>query len=104
MMLGRGTRRDFLSQAGALAAATAKSPHDFVIVEGHRDMWELSARTRLPGADNHTPIDSHLVPRLIDAGITVCIADREQCAGTLERRHDAGVHGPTLRSVPVYCS
>src|SRR5947207_5058272 len=88
-MFGRRTRRDFLSQAGTLAAAgaiaaglpeqhagaaTTKGPHDFVIVEGHRDMWEISARTRLPGAENHLPITSHLVPRLIDAGITVCIA------------------------------
>ncbi len=86
-MFGRRTRRDFLSQAGTLAAAiaagvpeqrgaaaTTKRPRDFVIVEGHRDMWELSARTRLPGADNHLPITNHLVPRLIDAGITVCIA------------------------------
>jgi membrane dipeptidase len=86
-MFARRTRRDFLSQAGALAAAavaagreqraaaaTSKGPRDFVIVEGHRDMWELSARTRLPGADNRLPITRHLAPRLIDAGITVCIA------------------------------
>jgi membrane dipeptidase len=88
-MHGRRTRREFLSQAGTMAAvgalaaglpeeragaATTKVPHDFIIVEGHRDMWEISARTRLPGADNHLPITSHLVPRLIDAGITVCIA------------------------------
>ena len=88
-MSGNGTRRDFLSRAGSLAAAgaiaaslperqaraaTSKGPHDFVIVEGHRDMWELSARTRLPGADNHTPITSHLLPRMVEGGITVCIA------------------------------
>ena len=36
-----------LPEQGA-RAATAKGPHDFVIVEGHRDMWEISARTRLP--------------------------------------------------------
>lgn len=88
-MFAKGTRRDFFSRAGSLAAAgalaasisereaeaaTSKGPHDFVIVEGHRDMWELSARTRLPGADNHTPITSHLLPRMVEAGITVCIA------------------------------
>src|SRR5689334_11999924 len=88
-MSAKGTRREFLSRAALVAAAgaisasvseqmaraaTSKGPHDFVIVEGHRDMWELSARTRLPGADNHTPITSHLLPRLVDAGITVCIA------------------------------
>jgi len=87
-MSGKVTRRSFFSRAGSLAAAGAiaasvserrvtaasRGPHDFVIVEGHRDMWELSARTRLPGADNHTPITSHLLPRLVNAGITVCIA------------------------------
>ena len=88
-MSGNSTRRDFLSRAGSLAAAGAiaaslperparaaisKGPRDFVIVEGHRDMWELSARTRLPGADNHTPITTHLLPRMVEAGITVCIA------------------------------
>ena len=100
-MFGRRTRREFLSQAGALAAAgaiaaslpqragaaTTKGPHDFAIVEGHRDMWEISGRTRLPGADNHLPITSHLVPRLIDAGITVCIAPAGG-GDSLEERDD----------------
>jgi membrane dipeptidase len=83
-----GTRRDFvrkavsLTGAGALAggsphpvnAATSKGPHDFVIVEGHRDMWELSGRTRLREADQHTPITNYLAQRLIDGGVTVCIS------------------------------
>src|SRR5262245_58850543 len=52
------TRRDaFIRMAGgALLAgvrrgrsATTKGPHDFIIVEGHYDIWEISARTRLPG-------------------------------------------------------
>ena len=30
-------------------SATTKGPHDFVIVEGHYDIWEISARTRLHG-------------------------------------------------------
>lgn len=90
-MTGKSTRRDFLAQAGTLAgagaaalsaalpqqqarAATTKGPHDFVIVEGHRDMWELSGRTRLPGADQHLPITNFLAPRLIEGGVTVCIS------------------------------
>jgi len=63
-----------LAAARKAHAATTKGPHDFVIVEGHRDMWEISGRTRLPGADQHLPITNFLIPRLIDGGITVCIA------------------------------
>src|SRR6185369_15508905 len=86
-MTGKNTRRSFLSQAvslagaGALAAhlpqataATTKGPKDFVIVEGHRDMWEMSGRTRLPGADQHLPIANFIAQRVIDGGVTVCIA------------------------------
>ena len=88
-MFGKSTRRDFLAQAGQLAgagalaaalpqqpakAATSKGPHDFVIVEGHRDMWEMSGRTRLPGADQHLPITNFIAQRLMDGGVTVCIA------------------------------
>lgn len=87
-MLGKGTRRDFLAQAGSLAAAgaigaalpqkqakaaTTKGPHDFVIVEGHRDMWELSGRTRLREEAQHLPITNFLIPRLIEGGVSVCI-------------------------------
>ena len=84
----RATRRDFVRQsvsvAGAVAladgipgpvkAATSKGPHDFVIVEGHRDMWELSGRTRLNEAEQHLPISNYLAQRLIDGGVTVCIS------------------------------
>src|SRR5262245_36129498 len=86
-MTGKDTRRNFLSQAVSLAgagaiaahlpqanAATTKRPQDFVIVEGHRDMWELSGRTRLPGEDQHLPITNFVAQRLIDGGVTVCIA------------------------------
>jgi membrane dipeptidase len=86
-MTGRDTRRNFLSQAVSLAGAgaivahlpqakavTTKRPQDFVIVEGHRDMWELSGRTRLPGEDQRLPITNFVAQRLIDGGVTVCIA------------------------------
>ena len=81
------SRRNFLKQimvAGAglasaavpqtVRAATTKGPHDFVIVEGHRDMWEISGRTRLAGAGQHLPITNYLAPRLIEGGVSVCIA------------------------------
>ena len=56
-------------------------------------MWEISGRTRLPGADNHLPITSHLVPRLIDAGVTVCIAPAGGGDSLEERDDTAGFAG-----------
>src|SRR5262249_26377269 len=87
-MTEKDTRRNFLSQAVSLAgasaiaahwprqakAATTKGPHDFAIVEGHRDMWELSGRTRLRDVEQHLPITNFLAQRLIDGGVTVCIS------------------------------
>jgi membrane dipeptidase len=83
-MSERDSRRNFLAQSGALLgaglfgaaapkAATTKGPHDFVIVEGHRDIWELSGRMRLPDKEQHTPITNYLTPRLIEAGLSVVI-------------------------------
>ena len=86
-MFGNGTRRDFLAHTGSLAAAgaiaaacrgrpdplPARARTISSIVEGHRDMWELSGRTRLQQPDQHLPITNFLAKRLIDGGITVCI-------------------------------
>jgi len=85
-MFGKDTRRDFLSRSGsALAAgflaaapqqekaATAKGPHDFVIVEGHRDIWEISGRTRLREEAQRMPISNFIAPRLIEGGVSICI-------------------------------
>src|SRR5215831_9285935 len=80
------SRRDFFSQsrsllgAGLLAAAprrghaaTTKGPHDFIIVEGHRDIWEQSGRTRLKEETQHWPIANFIAPRLIEGGLSVVI-------------------------------
>jgi hypothetical protein len=82
----KDTRRDFLSRTGSVLgagllaglpqrgkAATAKGPHDFVIVEGHRDIWEISGRTRLREEAQHLPIANFIAPRLIEGGVSVCI-------------------------------
>jgi membrane dipeptidase len=84
------------------SAATSKGPHDFVIVEGHRDMWEISGRTRLPGADNHMPITNHLVPRLIEAGITVCIAPAGGGDSLEERDGNEDLLDGNLRVLDLY--
>ena len=80
------TRRDFLSRTGTALgasflaglpqqekAATSKGPRDFVIVEGHRDIWEISGRTRLREEAQHLPITNFIAPRLIEGGVSICI-------------------------------
>src|SRR5215813_9300216 len=76
------SRRDALAvlAGGALVvgvsptiAATTKGPHDFVIVEGHYDIWEISARTRLPGEEQRLPLTNFILPRKIEGGQTVVI-------------------------------
>jgi membrane dipeptidase len=76
------TRRYALTRiaGGALVAgvrgaesATTKRPHDFVIVEGHRDIWEITARTRLEGEAQKLPLTNFILPRIIDGGLSVVI-------------------------------
>ena len=42
-------------------------------MEAHRDIWEISGRTRLPEPEQRLPITNFISKRLIDAGMTVCI-------------------------------
>ncbi len=80
------SRRGFLSNSGLLlggamlagstpgnAAAISKDPHDYVVAEGHRDIWELTARLRLRIASQNSPLADFLVPRLIEGEVSVCI-------------------------------
>ncbi len=79
------SRRRFLSQSGSMLGCsmlgginpplglTARNPKDFIIVEGHRDIWELSDRFRLPEKSQHSPMRDFLVPRLIEARVSVVI-------------------------------
>ena len=76
------TRRKALTRiaGGALLAgvrrgksATTKRPHDFIIVEGHRDIWEITARTRLRGDEQRLPLTNFILPRMIEGGMSVCI-------------------------------
>src|SRR5437868_1426934 len=81
-MPDRTSRRDALARiaGGALlagvrpaGAATTKGPLDYVIVEGHYDIWEISARTRLPGEDQRLPLTNFILPRKIEGGQSVVI-------------------------------
>ena len=56
------TRREALTFIAGVAplggarraeSATTKGPQDFVIVEGHRDIWETTERTPLEGRSSH---------------------------------------------------
>ena len=80
------SRRSFLSNSGFIgsaamlatsasikAAAVSKDPHDYVIVEGHRDIWELTDRLRLRVTSQNSPLSDFLVPRLIEGGESVVI-------------------------------
>jgi membrane dipeptidase len=50
-----------------------KGPHDYIIVEGHRDIWELNDRFRLRDPAQHSPIRDFLAPRLIEGGVDVVV-------------------------------
>jgi membrane dipeptidase len=85
-MVRASTRRDFLKISGSALAAglltkitpmkaetTGKGLHDYIIVEGHRDIWELSDRFKLNDPSQHSPMRDFLVPRLIEGGVSVVI-------------------------------
>jgi len=54
-------------------AAASSTPGDYVIVEGHRDIWELSDRFKVKDPAQHFPLRDFLVPRLIEGGVSVVI-------------------------------
>jgi membrane dipeptidase len=54
-------------------STTRREPHDYIIVEGHRDIWELNDRFRLRDESQHSPIRDFLAPRLIESGVDVVI-------------------------------
>jgi membrane dipeptidase len=81
------TRRSFLGRSAGwlgtavlmnslgkrLEAATTKKPGDFIIVEGHHDIWELNARLAVNDKSQWSPLRDFLAPRLIEAGVSVVI-------------------------------
>jgi membrane dipeptidase len=78
------TRRDFLSRSATLAAGAAmlprataaqtrRRPHDYIVVEGHRDIWEFNDRFALSDRKQHSPMRDFVAPRLIEGGYSVVI-------------------------------
>ena len=83
------TRREFMLRSGAatagvmaggallsksrLFAGTNNGPHSFVIVEGHRDIWEFNDRFALRDKTQNSPLRDYLLPRLLEGGVDVVI-------------------------------
>jgi len=85
----RINRRQFLQKSGrsvmslALAsqflnskvakAQDKKGPHQYVIVQGHHDIWEFNDRFALNDPSQNSPLRDFLLPRLLDGGVDVII-------------------------------
>ncbi len=80
------SRRKFLTRSSASmafgllgasipkpAAAAGKGPYDYIIVEGHRDIWEFNDRARLTRRAKTAPLKDHLLQRLLEGGLDVVI-------------------------------
>jgi membrane dipeptidase len=86
------SRRKFVATSGALVggasfsgvlpqsmfAATQKEPSDFIVVEGHRDIWEFTRRLGINDPKQWSPLRDFIAPRLIAGGYSVVIMP---CAG-----------------------
>jgi membrane dipeptidase len=95
-------RRDFIAKTGlAISSASVagmmtgmkqrpqqgkKGPRDFVIVQGHYDIWEFNDRFALNDEAQNSPLRDHLLPRLLEGGIDVVIMP----AGGEAARHRIG--------------
>lgn len=79
-------RRKFLLRSGAVATGllagafarsaaggSTKGPYQYIIVEGHRDIWEFNDRFRLTPRAKTAPLKDHLLPRLLRGGVDVVI-------------------------------
>ena len=82
-------RREFLSYSGLGMAGifidkkdislryeytkNSSDPNDYIIVEGHRDIWEFNDRFALNDPEQHSPLRDYLLPRLIEGRVDVVI-------------------------------
>ncbi len=82
-------RRHFITRGGAAMAGVAmskmtgamnlpftvpnKSPYDFVIVQGHYDIWEFNDRLAVEKEEQNSPLRDFLLPRLLEGGISVVV-------------------------------
>jgi membrane dipeptidase len=82
-------RREFLQKSGITITGLAvtssfskvkfakaqekKGPHQYVIVEGHHDIWEFNDRFALNDRSQNSPLRDFLLPRLLAGGVDVVI-------------------------------
>jgi membrane dipeptidase len=57
----------------ALSPARSGRPQDYIIVEGHRDIWEFNDRFKLTDNAQHSPLRDFIVPRMIEGALSVVI-------------------------------
>jgi len=50
-----------------------KGPHDFVIVQGHYDIWEFNDRLGTDKKEQSSPLRDFLLPRLLEGGVSVVV-------------------------------
>ncbi len=62
-----------LVNSGSIAKTWARDPFDYIIVEGHRDIWEFNDRFAIRDPSQHSPLKDFLLPRLLDGGVNVVI-------------------------------
>src|SRR5207244_3669943 len=43
---------------------------DYVIIEGHRDIWEFNDRFAIRNKSQSAPLRDHLLPRLLEGGVS----------------------------------
>jgi membrane dipeptidase len=56
-----------------LRAAASNNPSNYIVVEGHRDIWEFNGRFALKDKSQWSPLRDFIAPRLIDGGYSVVI-------------------------------
>jgi membrane dipeptidase len=78
-----------------------KGPKDFVIVIGHADIWEFNARFKLKKPEQNSPLRDHLLPRLLDGGISVYIMPASGDS-TAERQGSDQVLEGAMRVVDMF--
>jgi membrane dipeptidase len=82
-------RRKFLQKSGFAVAGLSivsiysavssaksqeiKGPHQYIIVEGHHDIWEFNDRFALNDPSQNSPLKDFLLPRLLAGGVDVVI-------------------------------
>jgi membrane dipeptidase len=82
-------RREFIAKTGMAVSGASmvgmmtamknrpqqgkKGPHDFILVQGHYDIWEFNDRFALNNEANNSPLRDYLLPRLLEGGIDVVI-------------------------------